>query len=276
VGLRRFYAENNYSYFKKDELLEEIMLLANFWMYVNTRENPDESEGYEISFEAKKWIHCLSWYPNDYWKYPVSVFFLKNRKNDDFNEKFCNLLKKEIAYLFAQFIITPTINTIRDGIYNVYISINKENDIKFPFDFTQNILENRLQEYTSPRITRALLLLFAYLNKDQVELLPVDFHIEHIFPQKWQNTNYNGWDEKDAKKYLEFFGNKVVFEQKLNIQAGNGYFGKKKVKYLDSKISVVKELGKLPQNDWGKNDIEERELKFIISIMEYFKNNLFN
>jgi len=276
VGLRRFYAEKNYAYLKNSELINEIMLLANFWMYINTRENPDETEGYKISFEAKKWIHCLQWYPNDYWKYPVSIFFLKNRKNEDFDTAFCDLLKKEIAYLFSQFIITPTINAIRDGIYNVYISINRSNKVKFSFDISQTILENRLQEYTSPRITRALLLLYAYLNKDQNSLIPIDFHIEHIFPQKWQNTNYNGWNEKDAKKYLELYGNKVVFEQKLNIQAGNGYFGKKKIKYADSKIAVVKELSILTQNDWVKNDIEERELKFLITITDFLKNNLYN
>jgi len=275
VGLRRFYAEKNYFYLKNEELLNEIILLANFWMYVNSREDPDESDGYIISLEAKKWIHCLSWYPNDYWRYPISVFFLKNRKSDDFDKRFCDLLKKEIAYLFAQFIITPTINAIRDGIYNVYISINKTNDIKFSFDFDKILLEKRLHEYSSPRITRALLLLFAYLNKNQKYLIPIDFHIEHIFPRKWQNTNYNGWDEEDAKEYLELFGNKVVFEQKLNILAGNGYFGKKKIKYADSNIAVVKELSILPKNDWIKDDIEEREKKFIVAIMDYFNENLF-
>ena len=276
VGLRRFYAENSYSYLKDERLLEEIMLLADFWMYINTREEIDDDEGYKISFDAKKWLHCLSWYPNDYWKYPVSVFFLKNRLDINFDKNFCELLKNEIAYLFAQFIITPTINAIRDSVYNVYISINKNNSHKFSKEFNQNILENRLQEYTSPRISRALLLLHAYLNKDQTELIPIDFHIEHIFPQKWQNTNYNGWDEIDAKKYLEWYGNKVVFEQKLNIQAGNDYFGKKKLKYADSKISNVKELSKLEQNDWVKTDIENRELEFTISIMDFFKKHLFN
>jgi len=33
VGLRRFYADKNYIYLKDDQLLEEIMLLANFWMF---------------------------------------------------------------------------------------------------------------------------------------------------------------------------------------------------------------------------------------------------
>lgn len=55
--------------------------------------------------------------------------------------------------------------------------------------------------------------------------------MEHIFPQKWQNTNYNGWTREDAKEYLEQIGNKMWLEKKINIQAGNGYFGRKKEKY---------------------------------------------
>ena len=38
-----------------------------------------------------------------------------------------------------------------------------------------------------------------------------------VLPPKWQTTNYNGWAQADAECYLELFGNKVVFERKLNI-----------------------------------------------------------
>jgi len=84
----------------------------------------------------------------------------------------------------------------------------------FAFEYEIEILKKRLLEYTSPRITRALILLDAYLHPEQKNLIAENFHIEHIFPQKWQNTNYNGWEEKDAQKYLEWYGNKVVFESK--------------------------------------------------------------
>jgi hypothetical protein len=40
-----------------------------------------------------------------------------------------------------------------------------------------------------------------------------------------------------------------VFEKRLNIQAGNGYFVKKKDKYKTSSIAVVKELANYPKND---------------------------
>jgi uncharacterized protein with ParB-like and HNH nuclease domain len=53
---------------------------------------------------------------NEYWKYPVSVFFLKSRTIAGFNENLCALLKKLIAVLFFKFIFSPSINAIRDDI----------------------------------------------------------------------------------------------------------------------------------------------------------------
>jgi uncharacterized protein with ParB-like and HNH nuclease domain len=270
IGLRRFYADKQYAYLKTDNILHELISLANFWYYVNNRED-SSSEDYSISKDAMKWLHCLSYYPNEYWKYPVNIFFLKNKESKDFSKNLCNLLKKEIAFLFGKFIITPTINAIRDDIYNVYISISKKNDPKFKLDFTIDNISQRLHEYTSPRLTKALLLLDAYLNKKQKELIVENFQIEHIFPKKWQNTNYKGWNEEDAEEYLELYGNKVVFEQKLNIQAGNGYFGKKKQKYEESGVANVIDLSKLKQNDWVKKDIEEREKRFSNTIIEFIK-----
>ena len=45
-------------------------------------------------------------------------------------------------------------------------------------------------------------------------------------------------------------GNKMLIEKRINIEAGNGYFGKKKEKYKDSKFLEAKELANYPKNDW--------------------------
>jgi hypothetical protein len=274
IGLRRFFAEKQYAYLKIENILEELIKLANFWWYINHRED-SSSEGYIISTEAMKWLHCLSCYPNEYWKYPVSVFFLKNYNSKDFDVNFCRLLKKEIAFLFSKFIISPTINTIRDEIYNAYITIYKKNSPKFKIDFSIDNVKQRLLEYTSPKLTKALLLLDAYLNKKQKELIIINFQIEHIFPKKWQNTNYKGWSEEDAENYLELYGNKVIFEQKLNILAGNGYFGKKKERYSESEIANVIDLSKIKQNDWAKKEIIAREEKFVKTIIDFINSELY-
>ena len=121
---------------------------------------------------------------------------------------------------------------------------------------------------------KSLLLLHAYLNANQTGLIQPTFQIEHIFPIKWQNTNYKGWNRKDADFYLESFGNKVILEKKLNIQAGNDYFGRKKERYKDSKIADVHDLSDYPKDDWLKDDIKKREKEFITRIITFFKSEL--
>lgn len=84
------------------------------------------------------------------------------------------------------------------------------------------------------------------------------------------------WSNDDATLFLDRFGNKTVFEKKLNIQAGNGYFGVKKQKYKVSSIATVLELYNYPKNDWVQGDIVEREAKFKKTLLDYFKTNLAN
>jgi hypothetical protein len=254
--------------------MQEIMTLANFWLCLNTSIEPDEEAGYILSKEAKKYLHCLACYPNEFWKYATSVFFLKNKGDINFDENFCLFLKKLVAFLFVKFIETPTVNAIKDDIYGACISIQTQNKLQVNFGINQELIIQQIDGHSSSRISRALLLLDAYLNPKQTTLIPDTFDIEHIFPKKWQVANYNGWNEEDAKLYLDRFGNKIVFEKKLNIQAGNGYFGVKKQKYSLSKIECVLELSNYPKIDWIKEDIEARENNFKKNIIAFFKAQL--
>lgn len=96
--------------------------------------------------------------------------------------------------------------------------------------------------------------------------------IEHILPKKWQNTNYQGWNKKEADIYLEQIGNKMLLEKKLNIECGNGYFGKKKENYKDSAFSEARNLAHYPKNDWLKDDIEKRNEEIYDRLKTFFKN----
>jgi len=131
-----------------------------------------------------------------------------------------------------------------------------------------------LARASESKLARALVLLHAYLNPQQTQLVPGTFEIEHILPRKWQTANYLGWTFDEAEESLERFGNKVAFEKKLNIQAGNGYFGRKKVKYAASIIAEAKKLSSHPNDDWHKADINTREQEFLDSIMTFFSANL--
>lgn len=275
VGLRKFFAEEKYKRLKENNLMEEIIALANFWYYVNRSVEPDvDEDGYAISKTARKYIHCLTCYPNEFWKYATSVFFIKNRNSTTFDADFCLMLQRLIAFLFVKFIDAPTVNAIKDDIYSACIAIQANNELQVKFTMNEDLIIQKIDEHSSSRISRALLLLDAYLNSHQVDLIPETFEIEHIFPKKWQDTNYNGWNIDDAQLYLDRFGNKIVLEKKLNIQAGNGYFGIKKVKYSISKIASVLELSNYSKRDWVKEDIEKRELTFKTNIIDFFKEQL--
>ena len=273
VGLRKFYAENER--LQSQGLMTEIMNLAYFWRLLNVGVEPPENEyGYSISTKTKIHLHCLSCYPNEFWKYATSVFFLKHKDNAAFETDFEKMLEKLIAFLFAKFIEQPSVNAIKDDIYNACISFNTGTENQYKFTLNDEFLRQQLVGHSSSRISRALLLLYAYLNSHQTNLIPNTFDIEHIFPKKWQDTNYNGWSNKDAASYLDRFGNKTVIEKKLNIQAGNNYFGLKKQRYADSKIATVRELSNYPKNDWVKEDIEEREANFVKTLLNFFRVNL--
>jgi uncharacterized protein with ParB-like and HNH nuclease domain len=288
VGMRRFY-DINKNYLEDPDLVEEIKKLTSFWFYVNIQKAyPDVKEdGYSFSLETKKWLHCLSCYPNDYWKFPVSVFFLKHKGDEDFDDKFSVLLKKLITMLFSKFILQPTVNAIRDDIFKYYIAIENETIFDIRASFNKAELQRRFTDETfgAPRIERALFLLDAYITPGQTDLITPDFHIEHILPQNWKKNYYDVWKtQEEAKPYIEKLGNKVALEFKVNISAGDKYFARKKEIYqtkelskkdpLGSKIESVRNLIKLHQDDWGKADIIKRHNEFVDRIMSFFEDQL--
>lgn len=275
VGLRKFYQMGVVKNEKLHEphIIPNIIDLSYFWLYVNKNEKDDSII---INFNLKTWkqIQILSTYPNEFWKYIVSVYYLVNKEKPSFDDDFPNFLENLQSFLLVKFIEKPTVNAIKDVIYQHCIYIANKQNSKFVEDLNVKQLKERIPIYSYSRITRSLLLIHAYRNQNQIDLIPNGHEIEHIFPKKWLNTNYNGWEQTDAKNYLEKFGNKILFEKRLNIQAGNNYFNNKKLHYSKSKIANVIELSNYSNPDWLKSDIIERENIIITDLIEYFKLNL--
>lgn len=123
------------------------------------------------------------------------------------------------------------------------------------------------------RLLSMLLKLYAYNHQPIVEndivkcLLPANWQIEHIFPQKW-DSHYFDISETE-QELIEHIGNKVPFEQKLNIQAGNGFFSTKKEKYQKSVIGVVQEL--LQYEEWTPRHILARDEQVVDDIWNTLK-----
>lgn len=281
IALRKFYSgsDNKFKILHDPLIMVDLFNLCEFWSSVI--QNRKETNIYNSDFtyskfeyanaETQKYLHCLSVYPNEYWKYLLSVFFYKNMGAENFIEKFNPFIKKVIAFLFQSFVINPTVNEIKSDIYGACIDIIHDRDLNFSIEINESFDEN-FKNSQSNKIARGIILLKAYLDSDQKDIIK-EFEIEHIFPRKWQMANYKDWNRKDAEQYLERYGNKIAFEKKLNIQAGNEYFETKKAHYSRSKISEVKKLSQLSQPDWKKEDIERRETEFKDIMYRFFREH---
>ena len=274
IGLRKFYFMANYEKLNRGSLINDLIKLAKFWYYVNLDNKYDDEYAYEISDGAKKWLHCFNKYPNEYWKYICSVFFYYQHTNKDFDRSLENLLKQSVQFLFLKFIQYPSVNAIKEDIYKACINIKNKKELLFDKikESINDELNNKLQN-PPPKLIHSLLLVHAYLNPQQEIIIKEPLHIEHILPRKWQEANYRGWNKEDADEYIEKFGNKVICEFKINIQAGNDYFGQKKKKYVTSDIVNVKKLAKHNSNDWGKEDIEKRQKEVANELKNFFFDN---
>lgn len=181
----------------------------NLWKVVN-KDEEIEDEAWSKNKKIKQTLDTLSSYPNEFWKYPVVIYYVCYRNEENFEARSINAVKPDILKLNAAIVVS---------------------DIP-AFEF-KNIDMSQLESYIqNPNRNAVRMLLKTLAYEQQEELLPAKWEIEHIFPQKWQ-TNYFP-DESDAtiKEKIEHIGNKLPFEKKLNIVAGNGYFGKKKKEYI--------------------------------------------
>jgi len=177
--------------------MKELQELAEFWLTVKEGESKFQEREF-ISRQSFKYLHCLNHYPNEYWKYVTSAYFFKNKDSDSFYTSFSEYLATLVSFLFSEFVQKPTVNAIKDSCYQFCIDIFEGK----PLTITSSISSEfsiTLSQTVNYKIARAIILLHAYLNPNQIELIESNFEIEHIFPRVWQAANYNGWNQKMQK-----------------------------------------------------------------------------
>ena len=205
------------------------------------------------------------------------IYYVRYRKEENFETRFALFLNKLLLELMTKYLMIPTINAVKPDILKLNSAIVASDVPTFEF---KNIDMTQLEPYIqTPNRNAVRMLLKTLAYEQQDELLPAKWEIEHIFPQKWQ-TNYFP-DESDAtiKEKIEHIGNKLPFEKKLNIVAGNGYFGKKKKEYTASKIAITKAMGTSDIVDWNMDSIMKRDIRVsdeIIAILNRWNNEYLN
>jgi uncharacterized protein with ParB-like and HNH nuclease domain len=256
-GIRKYYAKNNFERLYSDDIMENLNTILNLWIVINNR-NAVDNEKWSENQEIKRILDALTSYPNEFWKYPVVIYYLHYHQNDTFEDEFLLFVKRLLAVLSARYIVTPTINAVKTGILNLNAEIIKSPQPKFDFSkVDEKELSDKIKN-AHRNTVRMILKIIAYQH--QADLLPEKWEIEHILPQKWQSSYFSTSTDSEVKELVEHIGNKIPFEKKLNIIASNGYFAKKKESYNKSKVEILLELSK-NHNDWGLDEIRERDIR---------------
>ena len=274
-GLRKYYSTNKFERLLKNNVLDELKKILNIWEIIVNSTQFIENESWSENKDILKALNILTSYPNEFWKYPVIVYYLVHKDKKDFEEKFLKFLRKLYVELLKKYIESPTINAVKSNI----LKLNAEiiNSDKPVFDF-KSLSEDEIKKKIKiphRNAVRMLLKTLAYDYDIQDELLPEKWEIEHILPVKWENSYDLRENEKIAKEKIEHLGNKTPFEKKLNIIATNNYFSKKKLSYSKSKIEMTKEIGKTKSDKWDLDDIVERDVRMtdrIVNILKLWDN----
>ena len=266
-GVRKYYAANKFERLYKKELLDTLFIILNPWKVINKGEEI-EGEAWTKNNKIKQTLDILTSYPNEFWKYPVVIYYVCYRNEENFETRFARFLNKLLMELMTKYLMMPTINAVKPDILKLNSAIVASNIPIFEF---KTVDVTQLEPYIhnpNRNAVRMLLKTLAYEHQD--ELLPTKWEIEHIFPQKWQTNYFPKESDSTIKEKIEHIGNKLPLEKKLNIVAGNGYFSKKKKEYMVSKIAITNTMGRSEVMEWNLDSIMKRDLRISDEMAEIF------
>ena len=279
-GVRKYYLEKGKNRLSAD-VIDSLADSLHLWEVVNGR-NSIDTELWSQNIEIRKILDCLSSYSNEFWKYPVSIFYMQYKQREDFEDLFLRFLRKFYVMLLTRFLEAPTISAVKGDILKLNAQIVNTYHPDFTAGFEEKKTEDKFELQTEKlrtdnllikpnrKVERMILKLLAYQEESQTDLLPSYWEIEHIFPQTWDSKYYN-LDEEEANDKLEHIGNKLPLEKKLNISASNNYFDKKKEKYKESKIALSKKLGNSSLIEWNLTNIEQNDNEISKQLKSLFK-----
>lgn len=279
-GVRKYYLDKNKNRLTVD-VMDKLAENLHLWEVIKGREEMID-EPWSKNMDIRKMLDILSSYTNEFWKYPVSIFYMQYKHKEDFESLFLKFLRKFVVLLITRFLEHPSVSAIKGEVLKLNAQlITKDHPIFYAgFDEVRVTDEHEEQAEKTrtdyliiapqKRIERMLLKLLAYMSEDQKELLPALWEIEHIFPQTWDTKYYNYNKEKIAES-LEHIGNKLPLEKKLNISASNNYFDKKKEKYRASQIAISAKIGNSSLIEWNLDNIADEDIKIAAQVKQLFK-----
>ena len=275
-ALLSYFAENRYkklrNYNDVMSVIEKVSL-AEEWLKTN-----------------KYWWHILSTLPNHYWRFPLFVFlnqhgiidsngvFNLGNKEDDFD---C-LMRETAKYFFIKGVVHNAVNLIKPATFKVCSNIAHDQDyveayrtsVEDDMDDFYKAIDNNL---IPKKYIKGMVLVGAAIRNsgehdaDFLYVIGKKYDIEHILPRAWKSDYYGDWDKTKADSVMNMLGNLMPLEKRINIKAGNNFFGRKKEEYEKSKIQDALDLVSNPSDNWSYKDHNERHEKILKRFKEFFK-----
>ena len=228
-GLRKFYERNNYAFLKKEQTLERIEALADFWSDVRTQNKE------RFSDKILRRLFVLNYAPNSMWTYFVSVYFLHHRQPDGMLEDtpFFQFLERITAFIWAYTLTHSGVDALRKPVFYGMGQIVRGQTVTFAnddlFEREDFIRVFRNYQFSNRRqITKSMLAWWAFqFDKQELLDLGCSFHIEHIYAR----NRVEAQPSSTIQQRIELLGNKSLLEQRINIRASDYHFADKAALY---------------------------------------------
>lgn len=278
-ALRKFYEKDGYSLLNRDATLNNLVKLADFWKDIALRDNE------RFSDDVLRNLFILNYAPNGMWTYFTSVYFMKNKDDDDNldQERFNRFLAKTIAFVWGYTLTNPGVNALRTPVYAEMIRIIEGKEVNFEgFKFNETTLRSVFNNYQFSNnrvLTRSMLAWWAFSNpKQALPSLETTFEIEHIYARK-RSENMSLFNDNQL---VESLGNKSLLEKRINIRASDYRFEDKKKYYTGYSTAKTKKDGTIilellnmaaTKTDFTGEDIKARYQQIQDAFVDYLKDN---
>lgn len=267
IGIRKYFSQNNFAKLFNKSLLKDLNSILDLWAVVVKKQSLENSK-WSKNNQIIKMLDVLSSYPNEFWKYPVIIYYLVHKENPEFEKRFLKFLKKLTIELVANYLVKPTVLAVKAGILKLNVEITKK--LSPPVTFQNLPLDSLKTKLRLPSKNLFKMTLKMMVYNFQEELLPDKWEIEQIYPSKSVEGFNNEALETVSKDYLDSIGNKIPFEKRSTIKASKDYFQKKRILYLRSQIPYVKEFATKHVTHWNVDDIKKRNEFITEEIMRLF------
>ena len=278
--------------------MQNLIDLADFWNDVSNQDQDRFSE------RILKRLFVLNYAPNGMWTYFLSVYFMKNKDEDNNldDDRLYEFLNKITAFIFAYAITNPGVNALRTPVFAEMINIVENKEVTFDeYKFEKGVMDGAFNNITYTKFEKALLrsiienygfwnqrpvtksmLAWWAFNNEKQKLISLEniFEIEHIYAKKRQENEKTLSDDK----LLDVLGNKAILEKRINIRASDYRFEDKKKYYkgFTNSRNQLKEgtlneelidLANNNKSDFTEEDIIKRNKEIINNFIKYLDDN---